>query len=189
MSQGNHNKYQKKQGAQSSFQQRKGNAENIAQDIATRIDGFSNGLREYTTRQLVEDAEKLGTALAEIDLKTNQIRKFLDAVKQLKVKLRVGQSLRRNTNLKEEEIESIRNYFPESVNSELPLLRPKIAYAAAKQRKSQRNQSGFGPVDPLEKVLISAIKKVEDHPEDFLRLSQLIESIVAYHKAAGGKDQ
>jgi CRISPR type III-A-associated protein Csm2 len=39
----------------------------------------------------------------------------------------------------------------------------------------------------LKKVLDAALKKDMDI-EDFSRFVQLIEAIVAYHKAAGGKD-
>jgi CRISPR-associated protein Csm2 len=57
------------------------------------------------------------------------------------------------------------------------LLKPKLAYAAARQRA----------VKPLSDVMSVAIDKVYDL-KDFERLVQMIESIIAYHKAAGGEN-
>ncbi len=141
--------------------------EDIVAYMVKKINGFSNGLKDYKIRELVEDTEKLGRKLAqEFKLKTTQIRKFLDAINRLKVKT------------------SGLTDLPEEVKSELHLLRPKLAYAAARQA----NDRNPGPVEPLKKVLEAALKKDMDM-EDFSRLVQLIESIIAYHKAAGGKDQ
>jgi|JFJP01.1.fsa_nt_gi CRISPR-associated protein Csm2 len=143
--------------------------EDIVTLMTKKISQFKNGLKEYKTRELVEDTEKLGRKLAQEQdpkLKTTQIRKFLDAINRLKVKT------------------SGLTDLPEDVKSELHLLRPKLAYAAARQA-TDRNP---GPVEPLKKVLEAALKKDMDM-EDFFRLVQLIEAIIAYHKAAGGKDQ
>jgi len=140
--------------------------ENIAIMMVKKIAKFSS-LKEYNTRDLVEDSEKLGRELANIGLKTTQVRKFLDAVNQLKVKLRGSDIL------------------TEEIKSELQLLRPKLAYAAARQQK----KNDPGPVEPLRQVLEAAIEQVRNELEDFKRLTQLIESIIAYHKAAGGADQ
>ena len=140
-------------------------SDDIVIRMVNKID-ITVGRKDYKTRELVEDTEELGKKLAR-DLKTTQIRKFLDAVNRLKAQPD------RDKN------------FTEKIKPELDLLRPKLAYAAARQRKADGNP---GPVEPLRKVLEAAIKKV-DKPEDFTRLVQLIESIIAYHKAEGGKDQ
>lgn len=140
-------------------------SDDIVIRMVNKID-ITVGLKDYKTRELVEDTEELGKKLAR-DLKTTQIRKFLDAVNRLKAQPD------RDKN------------FTEKIKPELDLLRPKLAYAAARQRRGDRDP---GPVEPLRKVLEAAIKKV-DKPEDFTRLVQLIESIIAYHKAEGGKDQ
>lgn len=136
------------------------------QQMIQTIRSLKDGqLRNYEIRQLVKEAELLGTYLKEQGLKTNQIRKFLDAVKRLKVKLAQD---------KEESFSVIED--------ELFLLKPKLAYAAIRQQ-----DRGSNPVKPLSDVISEAIDKVKDSP-DFYRLVQLIESIIAYHKAAGGKD-
>ncbi len=136
------------------------------QQMIQTIRSLKDGqLRNYEIRQLVTEAKLLGEYLKDQGLKTNQIRKFLDAVKRLKVKLAQD---------KEESFSVIED--------ELFLLKPKLAYAAIRQQ-----DRGSNPVKPLSDVISEAIDKVKDSP-DFYRLVQLIESIIAYHKAAGGKD-
>jgi CRISPR-associated protein Csm2 len=56
------------------------------------------------------------------------------------------------------------------------LLKPKLAYAAARQKAAI----------PLSDVMSVAIDKTKNY-KDFNRLVQFIESIIAYHKAEGGK--
>ncbi|MBN8563485.1 MAG: type III-A CRISPR-associated protein Csm2 [Leptolyngbya sp. UWPOB_LEPTO1] len=151
---------------------KKTKAEDIADQISQKIDQF-DGLADYSTRELVEDANKLGEKLVRTQLKTTQIRKFLDAVNQLKAKIKAAKT--------PNDIEIVK--------AELPLLRAKLAYATARQQKKDIESS---PVEPLKKVLDIAIKRVRQDdcfPQDFTRLVQLIESIIAYHRYAGGKDQ
>jgi CRISPR-associated protein Csm2 len=62
------------------------------------------------------------------------------------------------------------------IEVDIVLLKPKLAYAAARQ----------APAKPLSDVMSAAIDKVHNR-EDFDRLVQFIESIIAYHKAEGGK--
>jgi len=113
-------------------------------------------LKDYPIRSLVNHAETFGKELRDQRLETNQIRKFLDAINRLKSKL-VG------------------SQFSE-IEAEIVLLKPKLAYAAARQNV----------VKPLNKVMSAAIDKVESKA-DFERLVNLVESIIAYHKEAGGK--
>ncbi|MCB8762218.1 type III-A CRISPR-associated protein Csm2 [Planktothrix agardhii] len=145
-------------------------SDDIVTKMVKKIDGFTIGLREYKIREMVEDTKQLGEILAvkgEKGLKTNQIRKFLDAINRFKVQ-QIGKS-----------------ELSEESQDELHVLRYQLAYAAAKQKKKDSD-----PVEPLKKVLEVAIKQVKGKElENFNRLVQLIESIVAYHKAAGGKDQ
>jgi CRISPR-associated protein Csm2 len=123
----------------------------------------SSSLSFYTIKELVEDTEKLGKHLVR-DVKTTQIRKFLDAANRLRF------HPDRKTN------------FTTAIKGELQLLRPKLAYAVGRQ--SEKNKG----IKDLQTVIECAIKKVNT-PDDFIRFLQLIESIVAYHKFAGGKDQ
>lgn len=134
----------------------------IAQEIVNTIKGLKTpkeeegSLKDYPIRILVEQAQILGPELKRQRLETNQVRKFLDAINQLKAKL-VG------------------NDFS-VIETEVVLLKPKLAYAAARQ----------DTVKSLSRVMSTAIDKVHSK-EDFERLVQLMESIIAYHKAEGGK--
>jgi CRISPR-associated protein Csm2 len=127
----------------------------VSKDIQAHINSLKF-LREYSVRTMVEHAEPFGLALRQQRLETNQIRKFLDAINQLKAAL-------------------VNNKF-EDIEAEIILLKPKLAYAATRQNA----------VEPLQRVMSAAIDKTHNS-DDFKRLVQLIESIIAYHKAAGGK--
>jgi CRISPR-associated protein Csm2 len=132
----------------------------IAQEMISTIQGLKESegksLKDYPVRILVKHAEAFGPELKRQRLETNQVRKFLDAINQLKAKL-VG------------------NEFS-SIETEVVLLKPKLAYAAARQ----------DAVKALNRVMAEAIDKVHSKA-DFERLVQLIESIIAYHKAEDGK--
>jgi CRISPR-associated protein Csm2 len=131
--------------------------QNIVEEITKTIDGLTEGLQKYPIRDLVNHAAKFGPYLKQQRLETNQVRKFLDAVNRLKADLtETGEFAK--------------------IETEVVLLKPKLAYAAARQRAAK----------PLGEVMSAAIDKVHSK-EDFERLVQLIESIIAYHKAEGGK--
>lgn len=135
---------------------RKQDSSEIQQQIIRAIDETDNSLKDYSVRDLVQQAEEFGRVLEAQKLKTNQIRKFLDAINQLKAKL-------------------TDNNFAD-IKDEIYLLKPKLAYASAKQNS----------VKSFSKVVSKAIENVHDEV-DFQRLAQLIESVIAYHKAAGGE--
>jgi CRISPR-associated protein Csm2 len=113
-------------------------------------------LKDYPIRELVKHAAELGPELKQKRLETNQIRKFLDAMNQIKSEMA-------SKSFEEMEIEIV-------------LLKPKLAYAAARQ----------DAVKLLNQVISAAIDHVKSK-EDFERLVQLMESIIAYHKAVEGK--
>lgn len=124
----------------------------IVEQIIDTINGLTGGLNEYPIRLLVKHAEEFGPYLKQQRLETNQVRKFLDAINRLKADL------------------AEKNDFA-AIETEVVLLKPKLAYAAARQRAAK----------PLSDVISDAIDKVYSK-EDFERLVQLIESIIAYHK-------
>ncbi|GEM_PF-880893 len=99
---------------------------------------------------LVNAAESLGRKLAK-NLKTAQIRRIFSAVK----KIQMSTDFQRN---------------------ELILLKPKLAYAAA------RNPD----VEVLKDTLTQAINQV-DNREKFTNFVEFFEAILAYHKAFGGE--
>ncbi len=131
--------------------------QNIVEEIVKTINNLPNGLKTYPIRDLVKHAEEFGPYLKQEKLETNQVRKFLDAVNRLKANLgETGEFAK--------------------IETEIVLLKPKLAYAAARQKAAK----------PLGEVMSAAIDKVNSK-EDFERLVQLLESIIAYHKAEGGK--
>lgn len=144
------------------------NNEDIATTMANKINDFQSGFQEYGISELVNHTEQLGKELVRKQLKTNQIRKFLDAVKRLKSLLNK---------------DATRNF--DVIKDDLKFLRVQLVYAAARQQKSARDP---GPVAPFKQVLEAAINKV-NNTQDFDRFVQLVEAIIAYHKAAGGQDQ
>jgi CRISPR-associated protein Csm2 len=136
----------------------------VSRTIANKIKDYTN-LEKYPIRDLVQDANLLGIDLKQNRLETNQVRKFLDAINRIKAEL-----------LDEVSTESKDKDRFAQIEVDIVLLKPKLAYAAARQQAAK----------PLQEVLDIAIDKVRSMP-DFERLVQFVESIVAYHKAAGGK--
>jgi CRISPR-associated protein Csm2 len=134
-----------------------GQSGDISKDMVKFIDALSGGLQTYPIRELVKHAQAFGPYLKKQRLETNQVRKFLDAINRLKADLTQDDDFTK-------------------IETEVILLQPKLAYAAARQPAAK----------PLSDVMAVAINKVYSR-EDFDRLVQLIESIIAYHKAEGGK--
>ena len=99
---------------------------------------------------LVDAAENLGRKLAK-NLKTSQIRKVYGAVKKIQMSDEFNQN-------------------------ELIMLKPKLAYAAA--RKSE--------VEDLKNTLTQAINQV-DNSDKFKNFVDFFEAILAYHRAYGGE--
>ena len=63
----------------------------------------------------------------------------------------------------------------------LLMLKPKLAYAAKRHKEVKG-------VDTLKDVLIQAIDLVGSDSKKFNRFVDFFEAILAYHKAAGGRD-
>lgn len=151
---------------------------NIAEEINKRINEVKN-LKNYPIRDLVKHAESLGEYLAEQNVKTNQLRKFLDAVNRIKAELTREKDISLHT-----------------IEIDLQMLKPKLAYSVVRADKRQSLAiKAFGDamstaIDHIHEV--SSIKDEADEQsfkDGFYRLVQLIEATIAYHKAAGGKTQ
>lgn len=140
-----------------------GSSGNIKQTIVNEITNLKK-FSDYRIRTLVIHASEFGPYLKNKRLETNQIRKFLDAINRVKAQL-VEVSKGDDT-----------QQLPSALEDEIVLLKPKLAYAAARQEAAL----------PLSEVMSVAIDKTTDF-QDFNRLVQFIESIIAYHKAEGGK--
>ncbi len=114
---------------------------------------------EKNVNTLIKALDEFGYHLAKnARLKTNQIRKFFDAVKRIQTELR--------------------NKREVPVRQRVIRLKPALAYATARQQKQLQDFSN---------VLNRAIDMVKDK-EDFNYFVEFVEGIVAYHKFHGGKD-
>lgn len=104
---------------------------------------------------LVNLAENLGATLQKRGLTTSQIRNVYGMVKKMEMQ----------------------GY--ERSKADLILLKPKLAYAAARPQAKQGTKD-------LKTVLTMAIDAVKDEGS-FERFVSFFEAILAYHRAAGGK--
>ena len=123
-------------------------------------DQFSREKIQQVIRQggktLVDEAEELGKRLSR-DVTTSQIRNVFGAVKTMEMDMDKGKF---NAH-------------------EFVLLKPKLAYAAARANNQGARQ--------LKNVLSWAIDEVGDDETKFVRFVNFFEAILAYHKAAGGR--
>jgi CRISPR-associated protein Csm2 len=151
---------------------------NITQEMLAAIRKLEGGLQTYPIRDMVNHAQSFGPYLKNQRLETNQVRKFLDALNRIKVKsARIGLDAHKaDTALDSPEVSKQAEKAFAALETDIVLLKPKLAYAAARQKAAL----------PLSEVMSSAIDQVRSIA-DFQRLVQLIESIIAYHKAEGGK--
>lgn len=95
-------------------------------------------------------------------IKTNQVRNIFSTVLALRTKLKTEKE------------------FTDDIHNDLVLIKPKLAYAAGRQRN----------VKPLYELLsqgITATVNSKDQVKGLENFIQLVESIVAYHKFHGGK--
>jgi CRISPR-associated protein Csm2 len=145
------------------------NMADIVKKILRSINKATPSLKEYPIRTLVKDTEAFGEYLKIGKLKTTQIRKFLEAVNRIKLELGIQLKNKKND-------EALLLSEVPKIDVEFILLKQKLAYASARQKA----------VKPLKEVMEAAIDKVKDS-EDFERFFQVVESIIAYHKAAGGE--
>jgi len=123
---------------------------------------------EGDVKKLVTWADSLGHGLARNErLTTSQVRGFFGAVRQIEAEVQPGQ----------EELE-------DSTYRKLVLLKPKLAYQA--QREID-NRKGEG-VLRLKEVLTPAIELVGREAKRFRNFVEFFEAILAYHKAAGGRE-
>lgn len=118
-------------------------------------------LDRINPKDLVEEAKKQGEKFKFI--KTNQIRNFFSAVVSIKNQVQAAGS----------------DFKFSQVETELLLLKPKLAYAAGRQ----------SDVKPFKEFMDDAIDLVvnsENKEKALLNFLSLIESVVAYHKFYSG---
>jgi len=112
--------------------------------------------------KIIEIADKEGKNFKQI--KTNQIRNFFASVLSIKNK-----------------VQSMDKFDFEKIKTDILLLKPKIAYAAGRKKEVEPFKNF---IDELVAALIESTDK-EKATQNFFNI---IESVVAYHKFYGGKD-
>jgi CRISPR-associated protein Csm2 len=122
---------------------------------------YANDLKDLAglgAERIVEIAEAVGKRLSsrDVNLKINQIRRFLDEARQI-----------------EAETKKEKGGFPAD---RIILLLPKLAYAAGRE----------GKIKDLMTVLDPAIRSASRSKDNFHKFLRLIEGIVAYHRFYGG---
>lgn len=125
--------------------------------IVEGIKGDLPSILAGDSEKLVENAEKLGKRLGK-ELSTSQIRRIFSEVKQME------------------------EYDKDRLN----LLRPKMAYTAARHGNKARGQL-VGAIVDLQEVLDECIK-MTNSPEEFANFKEFFEAILAYHRYYGGRE-
>lgn len=132
---------------------------------------YKQRLGTWITNKIDEDAinfaEDLGRHLASKRLTTSQIRNIYGEVKRI------------------EEKSKLASHFGGEQLQDFLLLRPKIAYAA--QRAGTRGVDDFKEVMDAMHVAVMSVDESE-RGKAFKRFSNMFEAILAYHKAAGGRE-
>jgi len=117
---------------------------------------------------LVKMAKTKAQAFKDDRLKTNQIRNFYSAIAQMRIKFQEAKS---------KDLEGDSGY--KAVETDLVMLKPKLAYAAGRQFAVKKNFQPF---------MVEAIEAVETAPQKDKAMQNyflLIESVVGYHKFYG----
>ncbi|WP_038028880.1 type III-A CRISPR-associated protein Csm2 [Thermonema rossianum] len=115
---------------------------------------------QWQEEELIRCSEALAKNISK-DVKTNQVRNFFSGVLRIKTDFAVN-----------------RKY--EDVRLALLMLKPKLAYAAGRQNKVK----SFA--EEMTKVVEATLQAGNE--EGLKRFFLFVESVVAYHKYYGGKD-
>lgn len=124
-----------------------------------------------SARETVKWAQRLGEALKH-ELATSQIRNIFGTVRQIEMNWPTDTADERYADL------------AKAAERELILLEPKLRYQAKRVKEQKKTDA----VEDLADVIIPAIEMVKGNREYFQRFVDFFEAILAYHKAAGGKD-
>ena len=137
-------------------------------------------IRKGNIEELVEWAETIGRGLAKNEgLKAAGVRKFFGMVRKM-------EAIEASVETSEPDLLSDETY------RELLLLKPKLMYQAQRDRETTRSEA----IATLACVLVPAIDAVRQErlsdgqdAKAFRNFADFFEAILAYHKAAGGRDK
>ncbi|NLI24715.1 MAG: type III-A CRISPR-associated protein Csm2 [Bacteroidales bacterium] len=122
--------------------------------------------------------------MAQIDLKILE-----NGIKDLKPIEEFGRNLARRDTRNPITSSQIRRFFGalkriqadfEHLKGEILLLEPKLAYAVGKDEKNTKLKDFYEALSPL-------IRNIGEDEKKFRNFVNVVEAIVAYHKAQGGK--
>jgi len=135
---------------------------------------------EINQENILEVSKIIGAYLS-MNIKTTQIRKLLDAIRRLQTE--INKSIKdKDKNQKES---SVSPKERKNLKLELLMLKPKIAYTAARH---EQLKPFIKFIDPFINEVINKSSSDSIDKEAFQKLVYFIESIVAYHRFYGGQD-
>ncbi|MGB9772258.1 MAG: type III-A CRISPR-associated protein Csm2 [Candidatus Kapaibacteriota bacterium] len=120
-------------------------------------------LAEKTAQWIDETAKNKGENYAK-NIRTNQIRNVFSHINRIRTKFRN------------------KGKFDEEIEADLILLKPKLAYAAGRQKQIREFQKFMFD------IIDAVVNSKGDKNKAIENFFALIEAIVAYHKFNGGKD-
>ncbi|MFQ6043558.1 MAG: type III-A CRISPR-associated protein Csm2 [Candidatus Poribacteria bacterium] len=130
-------------------------------------------IREDNVEALVKWAEIVGRGLARNErLKAAGVRNFFGMVRKMEATEASAKT-------------SEAGKLSDATYRELLLLKPKLEYQAQRDRETARSEA----IATLTRVLRPAIDAVGQDAKAFRNFVDFFEAILAYHKAAGGRDQ
>jgi CRISPR-associated protein Csm2 len=137
-------------------------------DMKQFKDRYKSWIQSEFDADTIEFAEQFGTFLVKSRMTTSQIRNIYGEVKRI-----------------ESKIGDKEKGFTKEVYKDFLLLKPKLAYAA--------KRAGTRGIEKFKEVMDSAHLAVVEAPESarvdaFCNFTDLFEAILAYHKAAGGRE-
>ncbi len=103
-------------------------------------------------------------------IKTNQIRNFFSHINTIQMKYKK------------------KKQYHEDIDKDLILLKPKLAYAAGRQKQGSSEQDIYKLFTKLLSKAIDGVRDSKEKDKAIENYFAFVEAIVAYHKYHGGKD-
>jgi CRISPR-associated protein Csm2 len=157
-----------------------GNPEPQSEQPLIGTDVLQKIIVEGNAETMVKEADNLGGLLAQgkdDQLSTSQIRAIFGEVRRIQGQITIPEY--------SADAESVRKIKEKAFNR-LHLLKPKMRYRAAKERKSGIKNLVRVLEPALNLVLESTLTK-EEKEKRFEHFVEFFEAILAYHRAHGGK--
>ena len=129
--------------------------------------------------KIVEKAEKEAKKFKDDQVKTNQIRNFYSSIAKMRTDYAQGVAKIKSENKLKIGSDEYEKACYGTIRTELIMLKPKLAYAAGRQRAVRRS------FYPFMTKAIDGVANAECKTDAIEKFFALIESVVAYHKFFG----